>query len=437
MIVNRYARYLETLKSRTGYRKLVRLDFLQPDGSVAFSLGNSYRRGYMTAHDSRAFVQSGTLNVSLQNGQRRRASVKLVNLDDAFGYNVNNIWFGRQVRLLMGLTLPDGSDFYLPQGVFYIKDPQADIQPDARTVTFPLVDKWSYLDGSLFGTLEGNYSVSAGQNIFGQIRTILGLSRVTLASAATDPQQQLDSAEPVFTDYYNGKTYEAVNSDGSVTQDIPMLQTPYAIREPSGGTFANLILTLNDLIVGIIGYDQTGALRVDASQDDVTDGEKSVLWSFTPENSQLFGISETLKNSEVCNQVLVVGEGNSGEVVWASAENYDPASDTNINLIGRRAYRLEGANFWNTDQCVDLAVWNLKRKTILRKAVSIQCQQMFHLIENGLVSIVRTDKPGSPVEKHVIQSFSIPLSETGAMSITAVSANDIPQFTATTSSGTA
>ena len=86
---------------------------------------------------------------------------------------------------------------------------------------------------------------------------------------------------------------------------------------------------------------------------------------------------------------------------------------------------------------MDLAVWNLKRKTILRKAVSIQCQQMFHLIENGLVSIVRTDKPGSPVEKHVIQSFSIPLSETGAMSITAVSANDIPQFTATTSSGTA
>ncbi len=436
-MTNRYAQYLQALKSGKGFQKLSKLEFLQPDGSVAFSLGNTFKRGYMTTHDSRAFIQGGTLNVSLQNGERRKATVTLANLDDAFDYNINKIWFGQQVRLLMGLVLPDGTDFYLPQGVFYIKDPQAVFQPDSRTVTFPLVDKWNYLNGSLFGTLEANYVVAEGQNIFDEIKKILTFSKINLTSATTDPQLQIDSTAPVFTDYYDDKTYSATNSDGSITSDIPMLQTPYSIREASGGTFGNLVLTMNDLIAGIIGYDQTGALRIEASQDDIFDEEKAVLWSFTPNNSLLFSISETQKNSEVCNQVLVIGEGSSGEIVWASAENYDPASDTNINIIGRRPYKLEGATFWNVQQCVDLATWNLKRKTILRKSVSIQCQQMFHLIENGLVSIVRTDKQGSPVEKHVIQSFSLPIGETGAMSITAVSANDIPQFTSTTSSGTA
>ena len=146
-MTNRYAQYLQALKSGKGFQKLSKLEFLQPDGSVAFSLGNTFKRGYMTTHDSRAFIQGGTLNVSLQNGERRKATVTLANLDDAFDYNINKIWFGQQVRLLMGLVLPDGTDFYLPQGVFYIKDPQAVCQPDSRPVTFPLVDKWNYLNG--------------------------------------------------------------------------------------------------------------------------------------------------------------------------------------------------------------------------------------------------------------------------------------------------
>ena len=81
--------------------------------------------------------------------------------------------------------------------------------------------------------------------------------------------------------------------------------------------------------------------------------------------------------------------------------------------------------------CV-LARWILKRKTVLQKSVTIECGQMFHLIENRLVSVKRTDKAGSPIEKHLIQGFTIPIGETGSMSISCTSVNDLPNFTVTT-----
>ena len=51
---------------------------------------------------------------------------------------------------------------------------------------------------------------------------------------------------------------------------------------------------------------------------------------------------------------------------------------------------------------------------------------MFHLRENNLISVLRSDKPNKPIEKHLIQAISIPLSEKGSCLITATSVNDFP-----------
>lgn len=192
---NRYEQYLAALRGT--FRKLAKLEFLQPDDSVAFSVSNNARSG--------AFISDGSLNVSLNNGQRRTASVELSNLDGAFSYNVNKIWFGRRVRLSMGLVLPDGSDFYLPQGVFYIRNPAETLNPDAKTVTYNLVDKWSYLDGDLFGRLEGTYQAPRGNtNIFDVMTSILQFSKYDF-SQTNDKSEMIDCTAPVFTTYYNGK----------------------------------------------------------------------------------------------------------------------------------------------------------------------------------------------------------------------------------------
>lgn len=115
--------YLEALKGP--FKKLVKLEFLYPDGTVNFALDNNPNKEL-----NKAFIQDGTLTVNFNNGQRRTASVTLANIGGQFSYEVNKIWFGTQIRLSEGLELPTGEEFYLPQGIFYIKDPQEAVMPD-------------------------------------------------------------------------------------------------------------------------------------------------------------------------------------------------------------------------------------------------------------------------------------------------------------------
>ena len=433
MIVdNRFSRYLSALYYP--FRKLARLEFLQPDDSVAFFVDNNQKIGYSRSHPSSAFIQDGNLNVSLQNGQRRKATVTFGNVDGAFDYNVNRLWFGNRVRLSMGMVLPDGTDFYLPQGVFYLTNPQAKISPSNRSVTYSLSDKWAYLDGTLFGRLSSSYVVNtktetgAATNTFDAMRSLLCLSKFTM-NKTDDITQQIDPVVPVFTTYYNGKTYATRNG-----QAVSMTDVPYTITGNSeSGTIASIMLELNTVVGGLIGYDPTGTLRVEPSQDDITDFDKPVLWTFSPKNSQLFGLQETSKDTEVYNDILVVGENLTGYEIWGRAENFDPSSDTNINLIGRKTYRINKAEYFYDEQCTNLAEWTLKRKTVMQKSVSIRCGQMFHLIENRLVAVQRTDKPGNPIEKHIINSFTLPLSQSGEMTINAVSVNDLATLATVTS----
>lgn len=414
------------------FKKLVRLEFLQPDDTVAFALGGIGQKYSIPGRDTRTFLQSGSVSVSLANGSRRKASVVLGNRDGAFDYAVNKLWFGQRVRISMGMRLSSGEDFYFPMGVFYVENPSALFSPGERTTTLNLTDKWAYLDGTLFGNLEAAYSVTSGTNIFSAIDSLIHMDRFT-QGVTTNAGSMIDPETAVYTNYFNGKTYLASNSDGSITQNIAMTSAPYTITENRGSTMGALILKLNEMLAGWIGYDATGALRLEPSQDDIDDADKPVLFAFTPENSILLSHSSVSQNTAVYNDVTIAGQGLTSAAVWARAVNADPASDTNINLIGRRVFVEEKSDYWNTEQCAALARWMLKRKTVLQKSVTIECGQMFHLVENRLVSVKRTDKEGSPIEKHLIQGFTIPIGETGSMSITATSVTDIPDFTITTS----
>ena len=112
-----------------------------------------------------------------------------------------------------GLILPNGEDFYIQQGVFLIENPTETIEPGNRTVTYPLVDKWAMLDGTLFGNLEGTYEVKAGSNIFTPIAALLGLPRGN--------GYPVDRVPPVFTEYYNGKTQKLPDgSDAALTLSL-------------------------------------------------------------------------------------------------------------------------------------------------------------------------------------------------------------------------
>ena len=411
----KFQMYLSALNGE--FIKVCRLRFLNPDGSTAFALDNNplNRR-------SGAFIQEGNLSCNLQNGQRRMADVRLVNLDGEYDFNINRIWFGQQIALDEGILLPNGEPYLLPQGVFYVSNPQEINKPGQREAQYSLVDKWAYLDGTLFGNLEGTYQIDVGTPIFEAMASILQLDRGNGIP--------VDSTPGIYTAYFNGKTTDL--PDGS---SVPLTETPYTlIADSESSTYGDIMLELAEMLAAWIGYDQTGALRVDPSQDDILDTNKPILQAFSPGQAQFLGATYTVKNSEVYNDIIVVGEALSDYTQPVGrATNMDPMSDTNIyTSLGRRTKRITGSGYYTVQQCQDLAAWKLKRMTVLQKSVSISCQQMFHIVENGLVTIQRPDKQGSPVERHLVMGFSRPLAQTGEMTISAVSVQDYPNATITT-----
>ena len=422
----KYQEYLRIISNPDFMKPLTKIEFLNPDNTVAYALDGTYKRRYGYP-DSRAFLQDGTVNISLNNGQRRTASIRFENLDNAFDYAINKLWFGRRVRLLKGVTLKDGSEFYISQGVFYLNSPKTGWKPNSRTTEYQLVDKWAYLDGTLFGNLENTYEVPmmTGEertNIFNAMQGILQLS-IYNHKYTPDKANQIDNVKPIFTDYYNNR-YNTING-----KKVPMDLMPKTVATAMGGTYGKVLLDLNALIAGWIGYDSNGALRVDASADDLNDADKPIMWNFSENSKTFFGLDETANPSQVFNDIIVWGENLDGGVVGARATNYDPTSDTNANLIGLKTYVESSDINYTNEQCQSLANWYLKRKTVLQKSVSISCSQMFHLRENNLISVLRSDKPNKPIEKHLIQAISIPLSEKGAMSITATAISDFPEVT--------
>lgn len=402
-----YIDYLQML--RKPFQKLCRLRFLQPDGSTAFMLDNN-------AHGLRAgtFIANGTVTHNWQNGRRTSATVTLDNIDGDYEYSYNTVWFGQEIALDEGLVLSDGTDFYIQQGVFLIDTPTETVQPGNKTVTYNLVDKVAALDGSLGGNLEGTYQVAVNTNIFNPI--------VSLLSEDKGNGYPVDRVAPIFTEYYNGKTQTL--PDGTTAS---MVLSPYTLTVEGGKTKWDVITGLVAMVNGRVGYDETGALRIDPSQDDILDTTKPILWEFSMDEAELLGMSYTVKNTEVFNDYIIVGDMlSNNSQPKGRAEILDSASPCDINAIGRKTKRVQMSGFGTNTQCQDYAGWMVKRSSVLQKSVNISCSQLLHIRGNSLVTIIRKDKSGSPIERHLIQGFSRPLASSGPMTISATSTSDFP-----------
>lgn len=408
-----FVSYLAQLEN--DFTKIARLEFLNPNGSVAFALDNNALN-----NRSGAFLQEGTITCNWNNGRRRQATITLANLDGEYEYNVSHVWFGQQIRLSEGLILPDGTEYYIPQGVFLIENPSETLRPGQETATFSLVDKWANLDGSLFGNLEDVYCVEAGTNIFEAIAALLLLDRFTMENGGDSP---VDAMPPLFTDYYNNRTQTL--TDGTL---VSLIEAPHDFTSSSTGTLASVILGLTEMIAGDVGYNQVGRLVVNASQDDLIDANKPVMWEFTQNSKTFIGADYSPQPTQVFNDVIVVGAtSDTNATAMGRAQNNDPASDTCISRIGRKTTRIEMSDYYSDQICQDYAEWSLKQGSALSKEVTVTSTQMFHIVENQLITVQRNDKPGSPIERHLVRGFSRPIGQNGTMTINCVSVNDIPR----------
>lgn len=415
-MIDYYARYGEYLeKLRRPHISATKIDWLNPDGTVAFDITDDA-------------IQSGTLNVQYQNGVRATADVLLNNWDQIYDVNADKVWFGQQIRVSRGLYLDDGSPFLIPKGVFYVSNPDQVYAPTQRTTHLSLVDKWGYLDGSLFGNLDGIYQLNIGDDLFVALRELLLKDRGNGIP--------YDSVPPLLPSYYIGRTTRAAytklitNIDSSGIEytsteveyrDVPVTQCPYTSRIEASGTMADIILEIAKMLVANVGYDASGRLCIEPNNTDMSNRTRPIQWNFRTTENSLLSVSYQFPLSDVYNTVTVTGATLNGLQSKGFAQNTDARSGTSVSRIGAKCYAEEQSSFYTTLQCQEMADYLLKQKSDLLTTTTIESVPIYHICENELITLELSERP-SAAEQYLVTGYSMPMGQIGSMTINAVRA---------------
>lgn len=395
---SRYYTYLKALRAGT-IVPTAKLEFLDQNGVPSFDVGSD-------------FFSGGQLSVNFQNGMRRTATVTLNNWDEIYSINVNKTWIGQQVRLLAGIVLPDGTDYLIQQGVFYISNPEEVYSPAEHTVRLNLVDKWGALDGTVGGTLDGIYQINPGDDLCVALQQLLLLDRGNGIP--------IDNVAPVIDSYYKDKT--CVLADG--TTIVPFTQAPHTSRTEADKTYADVVLDINTMLVATVGYDSAGQLRIETANTDTKDNLRPVVWDFSVNEREFYSGTFSHKMSEMYNDVVVSGALIDGVNIRGRATNNNPMSPCSVNRTRRQTYYVDDTNLSTYEQCNDLAKYWLRKLTSVQKEASFTTTPIYHLRENNLVTLLRNEISNIP-EKYLVTGFSLPLGGTGVMTINAVAISDI------------
>lgn len=388
--------YLEALK-RPVIVPCLKLEWLNPDDTVDYEITTDL------------YNTNGMLNVTNQSGCRRTFNLQIHNEDGKYNIDVNKVWLGQKVKLYLGLYI-DGIPYLIQQGVFYITNPTDIINPSTKCIQLNCTDKWAYLDGSLFGNLDGIYKIPVNSNIFSATKELLLTDRGNGIP--------LDSTKPNISTFFNTKMTKL--SNGKL---VPVLNTPFTATIDKGQTYADVLLQFNTMLAGVIYYDTVGRLNIEPNEEDLLDKNKEIVYKFDQYNSTILSKSQEFRFTDVFNDILCVGATTNGYLAKGRATNNNIKSDLCVQRIGKKTKVYEDTNYYTDDLCQDWANYLLRNNTILQTSINIATIPLYHLDVNKLITITNP-KNHLQEEKFLINSLSIPLG-LGQMTISAASVNEL------------
>lgn len=189
--MSQFQTYINKLK--TGfYKTAVKVSWLNDDETIKEEFTNEL------------YDINGSLSVNYQNGARRSCTIVVSNDNGKFPVDYNNIWLGQKFQLWVGIYLDDNTPYYISQGIFYIKNPKETYNPEKKTLTLQGVDKWAYLDGSLFGYLRGTYKSLPRQNIKTLVSGLLNKSKYNIDfNSVSDLSARIDPKNAIYENFQN------------------------------------------------------------------------------------------------------------------------------------------------------------------------------------------------------------------------------------------
>lgn len=401
--INDIKKYKDYIENKTIRYTIYKVDFLRKeDESIMFSF------------DGNLIDATGSVTNSLNEGIRRTCSISLTNIDKTYGKLIENLSIGNKFKLYMGYLTEDGP-IYFSYGVYVMDNPAVISGIGDKTITLNGSDKWSMLNGTNGGILQGTYMVTADSNVRDVIRSIL-LLEITL-----------DPLEPSI--------YGVTVPNGSYYWDVPNLElakTPYDIIKDAGGFLSDIILEVLFSVNAYCYYNEDGRLIIKEFEYDFV---KSSIHDFVTgmeryEDNDINYISsqKSYDYDNICNAVAVIADNmqSSGLPIVAYAYNNNFDDPNNILSLGYTKYKVitdytKGIN--TSSLAAERALYELKKTSSRQSVVTITCLPLYHLDVNNITTM--TDAYiNSESERLLINTITTTISADGAvMTVEAVKAS--------------
>lgn len=334
-------------------------------------------------------ILDGSLSVNRNNGIRRTMDFTIRNTSELLP-NIYGIWINKKVKLSLGVVCPDGTDFFIPQGVFVLLNPSYESSPTGTMVTFNAVDKFSQLTGDTGkGLLKDIYQINNGTSVNTGLKAILS-----------------DFGDKIMPNLYpNSSTF------------------PYTIREGQDGNAGAIIEKIAYFMSYNCYYDRNGVFT---TYPDIPDENKGVSWdyNFGDEKYTYLGATTEYKFTDTRNTVIVIGANINGLIAKAKVVDDDLASPTNVNLLGEIPHITLNDYIQTTQQATDLANFILRRLKILNKTISINSIPIYHINVDDIITITDSNF-GFNKQRFLVTGISMGLGFGADMSVECIAVDEV------------
>lgn len=347
-------------------------------------------------------LAEGSIDKNYQQGQTRGVSLNFI--------NANNLWNPSPVRdglfanskfkIQIGLIIND-TTYWCDEGVFVCQDPSLNNGSSQKTVSIELFDKFALLDGTISGTMEVDYEIPVGTNMYKAIRSLLRL-----------PKDKL------------GNPYDSqlINFPRKYMNEV----IPYTIKKTASNNIGEILIDLGNCISCDVFYDEKGRLTYRDNMDDFDYHNRETVWTYQDDNSEFNEVSRKDEWSKIKNRYIVIGSNINGMECKGVAENINAASPYNINgVFGIRPEVIEDNLIYSNNLCQQRAKYELKKNHMRNTSISFQSICLPHVDPNDLVRWSYQDY-GFYNQNFIVDSVSIPLKPSERMSLTITNLEDLP-----------
>jgi hypothetical protein len=371
-----YSQYLEYIKGNIR-RPIYKIELLNSVDETP----------YQTIEDV-VINDSGTLNISLNEGVRRTCNLNLINKNGRFNQYFKNLSIGSKFKLYLG-DLIFGYPIYFPQGVFIFDDPTLVSETSDKQVQISGTDKWSMLNGQNAGVLDGTYTIPAGTKVGKLIADTLNLNIVN------------DPIPPII--------------DSTLKDTV----TTYDITKEAGESVSDIFLEVALNISAYIYYDELGRLILKPVEYD---DNKGSIYDFQKEDFNYLGGTKTYNHSAIYNSCLVVAD-NVNNInllpIKAEAINNDLTDPNSVPNVGFKKTKMitEYTKGITTQQLAqDRVNWELKKVKGEQSSVTINCLPLYNLDVNQIITLTDNDLNANK-ERFLINNISMPIGTSGSASL--------------------